>query len=128
MVRGRQARGYGELFRSATSGIGEHRLNTVKRSPDAQNENWANSIAQKEVDKNAMLFIVNLQSFSQAGSRRFTAGKCGLSDSENLCPQALLREIPSCSTVGGLSVARILPSASRMSFLDPSVWLTLITV
>jgi hypothetical protein len=30
---------------------GEHRLNTIKRSPDAQNENWLNSIARKKPTK-----------------------------------------------------------------------------
>ena len=67
---------------------------------------------------------------SQAGRRRYAAGKCGLNggNCENRCPLALFREIPPCSTVGGLSGARILPSASRMSLLDPSVWLKLITV
>jgi len=30
---------------------GEHRLNTIKRSPDAQNENWLNSIARKRSTK-----------------------------------------------------------------------------
>jgi hypothetical protein len=29
----------------------EHHLNTVKRSPDAQNENWLNSIARKRSTK-----------------------------------------------------------------------------
>ena len=32
-------------------GYREHCLNTVKRSPDAQNENWVNSIARKRSTK-----------------------------------------------------------------------------
>jgi hypothetical protein len=42
-------------FRAVSRGRGapqrEHHLNTVKRSPDAQNENWLNSIARKRPTK-----------------------------------------------------------------------------
>ena len=46
-------------------------VNTIKSRSGAQNENWVKLRRQKEVDKNATLFIVNLLSFSQAGRRGF---------------------------------------------------------
>jgi len=52
-------------------------------------------------------FIYKRRLIPQAGDRRWAAGKCRLTggNSENLCPQALFREIPSCPTRLAMSSA-----------------------
>jgi hypothetical protein len=70
-------RAYGELCVQSTKGQGhrrrrgEHHLNTVKRRPEVQNENWLNSIARKRQTKTlCSLFAIDsrLPKLDVAGS------------------------------------------------------------